>query len=167
MAGEVGRAHHGLRNAVEARPLAIGAAMAEGGNGGEDDVGLHRLQAVIVEPHGLQRRRRQVGDHDIGGGDELLHDFPAFLAHRVECEAALVPVHLQIHGAFAAIARCRSRHNRLHEPVFAAVALFHPDDFRTEIAQQRRAIGAGDVAPEIEHPDAFEKRRYRAVLIHC
>ncbi len=70
------------------------------------------------------------------------------LAHRVERQAALVAVHLQEHRAFAwAAVLVLSERNE--GAILAPVALLHPDHLGAEIAEQRRAIGSGDIAAEI------------------
>src|SRR6516164_2221886 len=43
----------------------------------QDDVGLDEPQAVEVEGQRAQHLRRQIGDDDVGGGDELLDDLAA------------------------------------------------------------------------------------------
>ena len=83
-AGHVDRARHDLADAVEADAVAVGAAAAIGGDGGENDIGLHRLQALVVELHGGQLLRRQVGDHHIGRRHQLAHDLLALGQHGVE-----------------------------------------------------------------------------------
>ena len=128
--------------------------MTEGRNGGEYDVRLRGDETFVIETHRRQRRRRQVRDHDIGGGDETPDDATSRFGHRVQREAALVAVHLKEHRTFAAFARARIGDDRLHEAILAALALLDADDFRAEVAEQRRAIGTGDIAAEIEHADA-------------
>jgi hypothetical protein len=154
LAGHVDRAGHHLADAVEADALRVRAAMAIGRAGGEDDVGLHRGEGVIVEPHGAERRRRQVRHHHIGGTHQTADDLLPLRRHRVERERALVAVHLQEKRAHPVGA------DGSYEAVLAALALLDADDLGALLGEQRRAIGAGDVAAEIQDPNAPQNTRH-------
>ena len=130
--------------------------MAEGGNRCEDDVGLHRRQALVVEAHRFQRRGRQVRHHDVCRGDETAYDAPAGFRHWIEGETAFVAVHLQEHRAFAALAGACLRHDRLNEAVFRSLSPFDPDNLGTQVAQKGRAVRPGNIAAEVEHANALE-----------
>src|SRR6516164_3120238 len=67
----------------------------------QDDVGLDEPQAVEVEGQRAQHLRRQIGDDDVGGGDELLDDLAALRDGRVEGHPELVAVHRQEHRTAA------------------------------------------------------------------
>jgi hypothetical protein len=153
--GHVDGARHDLPDAVEADPVAVGAAAAIGRHGGQDDVGFCRLQAVVVEPHGRERLRRQVGHHDVGGLHQLAHDLLAFGPHRVERHAALVAVHLQVERAFA------GRRDRRLVAVLAAITLLDPDHLGAVLGHQRRTIRTRNVPAEIEHANARKNARPR------
>jgi len=116
-----------------------------------------------IEPERLQGLRRQVHNDDVGGLDQLLHDLAAFGVRGIERQALLVAVHLQEHGAFAR-RPVGVMHDRDQGAVFRAVALFDADDLSTHVAQKRSAIGARDIAPEIEHPDSVENCRHLSSL---
>ncbi len=146
--GHVDRARHHLADAVEADPVAIGPALAIGGDHGQDDVGLDRLEAVVVQLHRRQGLGRQIGHHDVRRLDQPAHHVMPARLHRIQRHAALVAVHLHEEAAFAVGG------DRGLEAVLAAGALFDPDHVRAEFGQQRRAVGPGDVAPEIQDANA-------------
>src|SRR6185437_10495371 len=155
-AGEVDGTAHRLADTVE--PVLVGErpAGAETGDRGEDDVGLRLAQAVEVERQRAQHRGRQIGDHDIGGGDEFFDDLAAFRRGGVEGHPQLVAVHRQEHRA-AALGPGADRDDRA---VLAAAPPLDADHLRAEIAEQRGAEWAGDVAAEIEYPNAVENTRH-------
>ena len=150
LARHIDGARHDLADAVEADAVAIGAAATVCGHGCQDDVGLDGFQALVIEPHRRKRLRGQIRDHDVCRRDELAHDLLGFRPHRVERHAALVAVDLQKQCAVA------GRGNGRLETVLAALALFDADHLGAMLGEQRGAIRPGDVAPEVEHPDALE-----------
>ena len=129
---------------------------AERGHGGEDDVGLHRAQAVEIERQRAQHLGRQVGDHDVGGGHQLADDLAPLGTGGIERHRALVAVHHQVHRPDAVGA------DRRHPAVFTAADPLDPDDVGAEIGQQRRAVRPGDVASEVEDPDPVENTVQRS-----
>ena len=159
MAGEVHVAGHGLRHAVEADAPAIRAGCAERGAGGEDDVWLDGGEAGVIQAHGGQRVRRQVGDHHICRGGELAGDLLPLRRARIQREATLVAIQGEVAAALAV--GCDGR----HIAVFTATHFLHPNHIRAKIAQQRATERPGDVAAEIEHPDVSENRH--AISPNC
>ena len=119
--------------------------------------GLIGLEALIVELHGGEGLGRQVGHHHVGGRDQPADDLLAGLGHRVEGHAALVAVHLLEERAVAGL------RDRGLEAVLAARALLDPDHLGAEIGEQGGAIGPGDIAAEIQHPDARQDIGHRRV----
>ena len=89
-----------------------------------------------------------------GGRNQPAHDLLAFRGHGVEGEAALVAVHLQEQRALAGLG-----HGRL-EAVLAPLALLDADHIGAVLGKEGRTVRARDVAPEIEHPDAFQNSRH-------
>ena len=96
--------------------------------------------------------RRQIGDDDIGGRDQLPDDLAALGRGRVEGHAELVAVHRQEHRAAALGAGA----DRDEAAVLAAAEPLDADHLGAEIAEQRRAERPGDVAAEIENANAVE-----------
>jgi len=81
---------------------------------------------------------------------EFAHDLAPLIAARIERDATLVPVHLHEEAALASFSY------RSHPAIFAAAAFLHADDVGAHVTQQARAIWARDVAPEVEHSNAFQ-----------
>ena len=143
---------HGLRDAVEAYVPGHGPGCAECRAGRDDDVGLDRGEASVVEAHRRQARAGQVGNDHVGGANQPAHDLAALVGHRVDGQRQLVAIQLQEQAAFPA------RANRRNKTILAALTLFDADDLGAVLGKQGRAVGAGDVAPEVEDADALEQR---------
>ena len=149
-AGQVGRAAHHLADAVEAVLVAPRAAGAERGDRGQDDVRLDPTEALEVEGERSQDFGRQVGDDDVGGRHELADDLAALGARRVERHRALVAVHHEIQRADAV------RRHRRDPAILAATAALDADHVGAQVGQERRAVRARDVPPEVEDARARE-----------
>ena len=132
------------------------AAGAKPGHRRQDNVGLDLAQAVEVERQRAQNPRRQIGDNDIGGGDELFDDLAAPRCGRIERHAELVAVHRQEHRTTASGASA----DRDVSAVLAALDPLDADHLGAEIAQQRGAKRPRDVAAKIEHADPIEYARH-------
>ena len=148
---EIGRAAHRLADAVEAGTVRPGSAIAEGGDVHQDDIGFDRPQAAIVEPAGGQRRGRNIADDDVSRKHQSAQDFAALLPARIERKRALVAVGVKKDRAIAAV-----RH-RTDQAVFAAAQTVDADNVCPEIRQQRSAIGAGDIATEIDYANSIQR----------
>ena len=127
-------------------------ASTKTGDRRQDDVGLDEPQAVEVERQCAQHLRRQIGDDDIGGRDQLLDDLAAFRGGRVEGHPELVAVHRQKHRAPA----LGPGADRDEGAILAAAQPLDADHLGAEIGQECRAERACDVTPEIQHANAFE-----------
>ncbi len=154
LARHVDGARHGLADAVETDAVRVRATAAVGRHGREDDVLLDGLEALVVELHGFQRLRRQVGNDHVGGRDQLAHDLLALGLHRIERHAELVAVHLHEQRALAA-----RRDRRLHA-ILARRALLDADHLRAVLCKHAGAVGARDVAAEIEYAYPFQDARH-------
>ena len=141
---------HGLRHRVEATARGVGPARAERRTRGEDDVGLHGTQRVVIESQLHQRRPRQVGDHHVGGAHESFHDFASPGRRQVEGDAALVAADLQVVRALALLAHGH------RVAVLAPGGALDTDHVRAEVRKDRGGKRAGDVAAEIDDPDIPE-----------
>ena len=104
-----------------------------------------------------QHLRRQIGDDDVGGGDELLDDLAAFRDGRVKGHPELVAVHRKKHRAAA----IRSGPDRDKAAILAAADPLDADHFGPEIAEQCRAVRPRDIASEIEDSNAVEHTGHR------
>ena len=141
---------HGLAHGVEPHALGIGSMGAKGRHRSQDDVGLDVHQALVVQAHGLQGLLGQVGNHHVGGGHQLLHDLATVGLHRVQRHTQLVACELQEVGTLATFAHWQD------VAVLAAVHLLDANHLCSQIRQHGRAVWPGDVAAEVQDPDAFQ-----------
>ncbi len=121
-------AHH-LRDRIEAEFVLIGAARAEGGEVNEDDVLLHARQPLIIEPERSHGFRRQIGDDDVGGGEQPVEHLPALFRAQVQRQPLLVPP--ARHEADTAMKALREGQRPTIVP---APRRLDPDHLGTEIA---------------------------------
>ena len=112
--------------------------------------GLHGRQARVVELHGAERLRRQVGDDHVGGGDQLAHDLLALGRMGSSVRPSLLRFICRNSAPSPVVG------DRGLEAVLAALALLDADHLGAVLGQQRGAIGPRDVAAEVEHANAFE-----------
>src|SRR6267142_6328411 len=103
---------------------------------------------LVVDAHSLQVFVGQVGDHDVGQGQQLFYDLAAGRLHRVQRQAELVAPHLEKHGAFATVG------HRGEPTILAALDLLDADHLGTEVSQHRAAERTSDVAAEIENANS-------------
>ena len=157
-AGHVDRARHHLADAVEADVAAHRTLGSVGRHRGEDDARIDRADARVAEPHALQGLARQVGDDDVGARQQTVDDRTTARRHRVEGERALVAVHLQEQGAFAALG------DRRVPAVFAAVAFLDADHVGAVLGKQRGAVRSGDVTTEVEDANALQRQAHAGFL---
>ncbi|MGY3220527.1 hypothetical protein ACVIM5_001134 [Bradyrhizobium sp. USDA 4512] len=88
------QAAHALRDLIEARPLVIGAVLAEAGDAAIDDARVDRGEALIVDAELLLHVGAEILDHDVGlGGEALEHGEPA-LVFQVQRHGPLVAVQI-------------------------------------------------------------------------
>jgi hypothetical protein len=69
--GDRHEAAHALGDLVEARPVAVGAALAEPGDAGIDQARVDRLERGIVDAEPLLDVGAEILDHDIGIAHQL------------------------------------------------------------------------------------------------
>src|SRR5690606_10893679 len=136
---------------IEAGAAGIRPVGPERRDAGEDDLGLHRAQGLVVETHLRHDVDRQVRDHDIGGLHQPANDLPGFGLGAVERYAALVAVEREKGAAFALVG------DRTRVAVFAAAPPVHAYDVRTHVGEQRRAVRACDEAAEIDNANSAER----------
>ena len=68
-----------LADGVEARLVAIGAALAVAGNGAVDQFGIQLRQLFVVETKPFPRRRAEIFDQDVRRLQEFQQDLCSFL----------------------------------------------------------------------------------------
>jgi hypothetical protein len=123
--------------------------------------GLTLFQAGVVQAHGLQSVRRQIGHHHIGRGHQAADNLAAFRMHRVERHAALVAARLHEQSPVTL------RRDGRQVAVLAALHALDADHIGAQIRQQRGAERAGDIAPEIQHPNSFQHLAHSAFPPGC
>ena len=92
----------------------------------------------------------EILDQHIGGLDHAVQDRQPFRLLQIERERALAAV-----GAEKEAALARQARRKLAQHV--ALRRFDLDHVGAEIGQQRAAIGAGEIAAQIEDGDAVER----------
>ena len=91
--GQAGDRHqpaHALRDLVDARPVAIGAVLAEAGNAGEDDAFVDLAQFVVVDAEPVFHVGAEILHHHIGLRDHAQEGGVPLRRLEVEGHAALV-----------------------------------------------------------------------------
>ena len=149
LAGRAGDRHqpaHALRDLIEARPLVVGAVLAEAGDAAIDDARVDLAQALIVDAELCLHVGTKILDHDVGLLGEPLEHFEALGVLQVQRHGPLVAVQILEIRALARAAR-----------LLAAGVLQQRvdlDDVGAPIRQLPHAGGPGANAGEIEHGEA-------------
>jgi hypothetical protein len=65
-AGDPHQSAHALRDLVEPRAHAVGAALPEAGNRRENDARIHRAQRLVTDAHAVFDVGPEILDHDVG-----------------------------------------------------------------------------------------------------
>ena len=143
------RRHHArtrLQQRIEAGLIVIGSAISERVDRHIDDARVARRQALIVEAELAHPAGAQILDHDVGLVDEPVDDFAARGRSRDLRKAALALV-----PAEKAEAEMTKR---------IALEALDLDNFGAELREYHRAVRSRDVAGEVEHRDAVERRPF-------
>ena len=154
LAGRAGDRHqpaHALRDLIEARPLVIGAVLAEAGDAAIDDARVDLAQALIVDAELCLDVGAEVLDHDVGLLGEALEHFEALRVLQVERHGPLVAVQILEVRALARAARLLAA-GILQQRVDL-------DDVGAPVRQLPHAGGPGANAGEIEHGETGEGLR--------
>ena len=143
---------HGVDDVVEGRLEAKRPALAEAGDRAVHDAGLHGRERGVIAAELRDDARQEVLDHHVGRAREVQHDLARFRMREVERQARLAGVDPdEVRGLVGA----PLFHLRVTAPGVVAFAgaldLDHP---RAEVAEQARAVRAGQHAREIEDGDA-------------
>ncbi len=91
-AGDRHQAAHALRDLIEARPVGVGAVLAEAGNAGIDEARIDLGERLVVDAEPLLHVGAEILDHDVGLLDHALEGGEAFGRLQIERHAALVAV---------------------------------------------------------------------------
>ena len=131
---------------VEARPVAIGAILAEARNAAIDETRVERPQRFVVDTEPELHIRAVIFDHHIRGLDQPVEDRAAVRLLEVERQAALVAVQILEIRAVAV-----ARH------IVALARHLDLDDVSAPVGQMPCAGGPGAGARQIEHLEAGKR----------
>src|SRR5438094_9426471 len=133
-----------LADGVEARLVAIGAALAVAGNGAVDQFGIQLRQLFVVETKPFPRRRAEIFDQDVRRLQEFQQDLPSFLLSSIQRDALLVTVQSAEARAVTLVLRNTAAMR------IAAAQQLDLDDLATKITEQAARIGTGDMAADVD-----------------
>jgi hypothetical protein len=148
-AGERHQPTHALRDGVVAGLARERAGLAEAGHRGVDHSGIHRAHRRVAQAELLGHAGQEVLDDHVRPPRQLEGQPRALGLLQIHRDPALVAVHRRERRAHPAVAAQRAQ-------VVAAAGPLQLDDVGAQVAQQGRAIGAGDDAGEVEDADALE-----------
>src|SRR5258708_37561304 len=75
---------------------------------------------------------------------------------QLERDAALIAIAGEEQTSFTVLG------HRSDRAIFAARAALDADDIGAEVRQQHCAVGSGDEAPKVDHPDSFKRPAHNA-----
>ena len=150
-AGDAHDAGHTLGDEVEAGTVGIGAAAAKTGELGVNDAGVEFPHFIVAEAQALHGSLAVVFDRHIGVGEQSSSDVIAVSAFEIKGDAALVAVHHEKRGGFAADVRRYSTSS-----VVAARDLFDFDDVGTHVGEHQTANRPRHDVRELDDFDACE-----------
>ena len=157
--GQAGHRHqsaHALRDLVEARPVGVGAVLAEAGDAGVNQLRIDLRQRLVVDAEALLHVGPEILDHDVGLLDHALERGDAFRLLQIERHAPLVAVQVLKVAAFA-----RAAHRLFH-----ARRRFDLDDVGAPIGELAHAGRPRSHAGQVENGKARESFR-SAGKGHC
>ena len=146
------RRHHArarLQQRIEAGLIVLGAAISERVDRHIDDARVARGQRLVVEAELAHPAWPQILDHDVGLVGEPVDDFAAFCAREIQGDAAL------------ALVPAEKAETEMAKRI--ALEAFYFDNFGAELREDHRAVRTRDVAGEVEHGDAIERRFFSDV----
>ena len=147
-----------LGDHVVARLVAVGAPVAETGDGTIDDVFLDLLHGVVVEFQPFHDARCEVLQQDIALLDELLDQLHPLGGFHVDAHASLSPVHRDGVGALRNVVLGDAK--RKPSFVGAGLVLLHLDDVGAHVGQSLRCMGPRQHPREIQYGDIRQGTRF-------
>lgn len=146
--GPAGGAHqtaHGLANNVVARPLGVGAVVAEAGHAAVDDGGVHLAQFFIAQAQLVHDAGTVILQHDVALLHQLQEDLLAFLALQVQGHAVLIPVQVHEVGALAV------DDGGVATGIVSPSGQFDLDDVGSHVCQHHAAVGTSQHSGEVQY----------------
>ena len=142
------------RREVEARQILVGALLAVAGDEAVDQLGVFRVQRVIVESRLLQGVLTPVGDEDVRAGDELFQRLAAGGRLGVQADAGLAGVLQIVRGVLLLILRTALVHGRVAQGI--ARRGLNLDDLGAQIRQKAGAAGGGEEGSQLDDLHALK-----------
>jgi hypothetical protein len=149
LAGQRHEAAHRLTERVERGPVRVGAVLSETRDRRQDDGGIERAPALVVEAHRAHDAGAEVLEHDVGFLHERREDFLAQRVPQIDAHALLAAV---VDGEVDALA---ADHRRMLAGLLVADRL-DLDDLGAQVGQQHPAAGTRLKAGQLEDPDAVQ-----------
>ena len=143
------QAAHALGDLVEARPVAVGAVLAEAGQADVDEARVDGAQRFVVEAEPVLHVGPIVLDQHVGAFRHLLENGDALGLLEVERDAALVAVQVEEVRALA-----RAAHHRVLVAVLRHLDL---DDVGAPVGELARGGRAGAGPRQIDHLEAGQR----------
>ena len=150
-AGDRHQPAHALRDLIEARPLVIGAVLAEAGDAAIDDARVDLAHALVVDAELVLHVGPEVLDHHVGLFREALKHLEALGVFQIERHRPLVAVQVLEIRTMARAARLLAA-GVLHQGVDL-------DDIGAPVRELPHAGRPGADAGEIEHGEAGQGLR--------
>lgn len=143
------------RAQVVATPLAVGAGLAEGGDGDHHQVRVHGRQGVVGEAALAHEAGVVVLDEHVGAPEQPEEDVPPLGAVDVEGHPALVGVQEREQAASLGVRLVAGERTPVPGPVAGPGAL-DLDHVGAEVGEELGAVGSGDEVPELNDPDVVQ-----------
>ena len=158
LAGDRHQPAHALGHLVETRALGIGAALAEAGNAGEDDLLVDLFQRLVIDAETVLDVGPVVLGDDVGFFDELHENLQAVRILQVQREAALVAVQVLEVGAGA-----------LAAPAVGEIESgrrLDLDDVGAPVGELAHCGGTGTHAGQVDYTEARQRAAALGACIH-
>ncbi len=140
---------------VEAGFAGFFAFLAVGGEGAVDEAGVFGREVAVADLEALADGEGEVGDEDVGCGDEAFEDFAALGCLEVDDEALLVPVVDQIGVVVGGVGQPGAGVGEAPGVAFAGG--FDLDDVGAEVGQDGGGGGGGDVGGAVDHLESSKE----------
>ncbi len=149
---------HALHEKVVARPVRVGAVLAEPGYGAVDDARVHLPDRLVIEAVLLQASHLMVFDENVEAPGQFLDQPLAFFPADVDGDGLLVPVRAEVVGGVdRRLPALFPKEGRPPGPgVVAFVGFLDLDHVRPQVAQCLGGPGPGKNPREIEDFDAVQ-----------
>ncbi len=160
--GRAGDAHesaHGLDHEVVARAVGGGPRRAVAGDREVDERRVQLAQDVVIEAEAGEATRPEVLDEDVAAGQQAAQHLGTVGLVQVERDRALVAVDREVVGRGPRVV------GGVADPGWApatgriALGRLDLDDVGAEIAEEHRAVRAGEDRRRVDDPQAGERTR--------